>query len=536
MEEDAHCVRIRYPPLHPADVPSAPSPAPSEGGGPALRRRRDRRRRRRPARGARSRRRGRPRRARLPQAARRELELLGAGRTRRRDRRGRLARAPCRGHDQRRPRPLPRGSRRGRSSRRRRRRSTSSSSSASASTATRAARSRSASRAATRPAGSSTPAAPRPARRSPAASPSAPASSRSIELLEACSATSLLHDADGCHGVATDQGPVLAAATILATGGGAALWSRTTNPWGAVAAGSAVAAEVGAELGGLELCQFHPTALAAPGTPFDGRLITEAVRGEGAVLLDAAGHRFTDELAPRDQVTAAILDRIDADGTGHVGLDLRDVPLERFAEIAAMLDRRRLRSRPRARSGLPRLPLSDWRRPHRPRRGDRGTRPVRGRRVRLHRPARRQPARLQLAQRVLRVRLARGARGRPQPGSRSPPSEPDAAAPFVPPTAASRARLWELAGPRRTAAELEQLLDDPYGPVRWIAASALAREESRGVHRRTDFPSRKAALDSHHVVVGRERRRRRTEDLGRLAGQRGSPDPARPCLCGPLPA
>ncbi len=100
-------------------------------------------------------------------------------------------------------------------------------------------------------------------------------------------------------------------------------------------------AAVGAELGGLELCQFHPTALAAPGNPLDGRLITEAVRGEGAVLLDAAGHRFTDELAPRDQVTAAILDRIDADGTGHVGLDLRDVPLERFAD-----DRRDARPTP----------------------------------------------------------------------------------------------------------------------------------------------------------------------------------------------
>ncbi len=74
----------------------------------------------------------------------------------------------------------------------------------------------------------------------------------------------------------------------------------------------------------------------------------------------------------------------------------------------------------------------------------------------------------------------------------------------MPPTAASRARLWGLAGPRRTAAELEQLLDDPYGPVRWIAASALAREESEGCTGERDFPTRKAALDSHHVIVGRD--------------------------------
>ncbi len=82
------------------------------------------------------------------------------------------------------------------------------------------------------------------------------------------------------------------------------------------------------------------------------------------------------------------------------------------------------------------------------------------------------------------------------------PSTPPRPAPtFVPPTVETRRRLWELAGPRRCGAELERLLDDPYGPARWIGASALAREESRGVHRRTDFPSRRAGLDGHHVVV-----------------------------------
>ena len=63
----------------------------------------------------------------------------------------------------------------------------------------------------------------------------------------------------------------------------------------------------GAELADLELCQFHPTALHAPGIDADGLLVTEAVRGEGATLLDATGERFTDELAPRDAVTLAIL-------------------------------------------------------------------------------------------------------------------------------------------------------------------------------------------------------------------------------------
>ena len=71
-----------------------------------------------------------------------------------------------------------------------------------------------------------------------------------------------------------------------------------------------LAAAAGADLADLEFCQFHPTALSLPGSPFDGLLITEAVRGEGAKLLDAAGERFTDELAPRDAVTAAILARM----------------------------------------------------------------------------------------------------------------------------------------------------------------------------------------------------------------------------------
>ncbi len=119
----------------------------------------------------------------------------------------------------------------------------------------------------------------------------------------------------------------------MATGGAAALWRRTTNPRGAIGAGPVMAATAGADLADLEFCQFHPTALALPGTRFDGVLITEAVRGEGATLLDASGRRFTDELAPRDAVTAAILDRIEADGVDSVRLDLRDLDPARFPNV-----------------------------------------------------------------------------------------------------------------------------------------------------------------------------------------------------------
>src|SRR5258707_15431856 len=146
-----------------------------------------------------------------------------------------------------------------------------------------------------------------------------------IEVRESTSATALWSDGRRCHGVISDAGAIGAAATVLATGGAAALWRRTSNPRGAIGAGPVLAAAAGADLADLEFCQFHPTALALPGTRFDGALITEAIRGEGATLLDASGERFTDELAPRDAVTAAILARMRDDGEPKVELDLRGI-------------------------------------------------------------------------------------------------------------------------------------------------------------------------------------------------------------------
>src|SRR5436305_2265450 len=116
-----------------------------------------------------------------------------------------------------------------------------------------------------------------------------------VDVIEETSAMALWSDGERCHGVITEHGPINAGATILATGGAAALWARTTNPWGAIGAGPVMAHAAGADLADLELCQFHPTALAAPGSRHDGLLVTEAVRGEGATLLDTHGERFTDE-------------------------------------------------------------------------------------------------------------------------------------------------------------------------------------------------------------------------------------------------
>ena len=128
------------------------------------------------------------------------------------------------------------------------------------------------------------------------------------------------------------------ARTVLATGGAAALWERTTNPRGAIGAGLSLAHAAGAALADLEFMQFHPTALRRDG-PRDGFLITEAIRGEGATLLDADGERFVDELAPRDQVALAIEAELRAQRRAAVRLDMRAVDLARFPNIAAALER-----------------------------------------------------------------------------------------------------------------------------------------------------------------------------------------------------
>ncbi|MDQ2622993.1 MAG: FAD-dependent oxidoreductase, partial [Actinomycetota bacterium] len=95
------------------------------------------------------------------------------------------------------------------------------------------------------------------------------ADEKNIQVLEKTSALALWSDGDRCHGVITDRGNINARATLLATGGAAALWRRTSNPWGAIGAGPVLASAAGADLADLEFCQFHPTCLTAPGTNLD---------------------------------------------------------------------------------------------------------------------------------------------------------------------------------------------------------------------------------------------------------------------------
>jgi L-aspartate oxidase len=133
-----------------------------------------------------------------------------------------------------------------------------------------------------------------------------------------------------------------AGAVILASGGAGQLWRNTTNPAAATGDGVALAWDAGAEVMSMEFMQFHPTALALSGAP--RFLISEAMRGEGALVVDGRGERFLfaadarGELAGRDVVSRAIWERLLADGTDHVFLDCRplgSIVHERFPTISA---------------------------------------------------------------------------------------------------------------------------------------------------------------------------------------------------------
>jgi L-aspartate oxidase len=320
-----------------------------------------------------------------------------------------------------------------------------------------------------------------------------------IEVRERASMTALWSDGQRCHGVLTEDGRIAAAATVLATGGAAALWRRTSNPWGAIGAGPTMAAAAGADLADLEFCQFHPTALFLPGTRFDGLLITEAVRGEGATLLDASGRRFTDELSPRDAVTAALLDRLEADGTDAVGLDLRELDPQRFPNVFASLREAGLEP---ASELIPVAPAAHYTM------GGiavdlEGRSSVAG----LYAVGECSCTGLHGANRLASNSLsecfvfgARAARAALEETASEQPPEPTEWR-FEPPSEATRDAVWALAGPRRDPERLRRLQADPFPLARSIATCALARGESRGGHLRSDFPATDPELDGVHFVL-----------------------------------
>jgi L-aspartate oxidase len=317
---------------------------------------------------------------------------------------------------------------------------------------------------------------------------------------------------------------VRARAVLLATGGLGCVYRNTTNPDVATGDGVAMAYRAGADISDIEFVQFHPTALHVEGAP--RFLLSEALRGEGAHLLNASGERFMEryhrlrELAPRDVVSRAIVAEMERTGAPHVHLDIthRGAAFirERFPRIyetcrrygvdvslapapiapAAHYAMGGVRTDLNGRTSLERLYAA----------GEVACTGVHG--------ANRLASNSLLEGVVFGARAGRAMRdwaGQPEPPQGAPPEFP------LPSALEDEVRdlAWRLCGIVRSAEGLreavawlsERASGGAAGQARtahlvaWlIARCALAREESRGGHFRTDFPAKRPEFERHSVV------------------------------------
>ncbi len=331
-----------------------------------------------------------------------------------------------------------------------------------------------------------------------------------ITVLEGARAQALWRDENRCRGLVCDDGRMIAArAVIIATGGAAALWARTTNPPGSQGIGLLLAHAAGAALADLELLQFHPTAvIGIPGR--EGFLVTEAIRGEGATLHDASGERFVDELAPRDEVSRAIQALLETTGQRSVGLDMRAVDPAHFPNVVAALRDAGLDP---TRELIPVAPAA-----HYMMGGIVTDLDARSTLAGLYAVGESSCTGLHGANRLASNSLSECfvfARRAIEDALAIRSDEPLPAGaddlqelrglPAPPLTqAATRDALWRDAGVVRSEEGLHRLLADPHPLARLIARCALTRAESRGAHLRAEYPERDPALDHRHVVVSGE--------------------------------
>ena len=317
--------------------------------------------------------------------------------------------------------------------------------------------------------------------------------------------------------------PLRARAVLLATGGLGRVYQETTNPDIATGDGVSMAWRAGAAISDIEFVQFHPTALHVEGAP--RFLLSEALRGEGAYLRNEAGERFTDELAPRDVVSRAMVAEMRRTGAPHVYLDLT----HRGGEFIRARFPRIYQTCLRYGIDLGRQPAPVHPAAHYAMGGVRTDLDGRTNIPRLYAAGECAATGVHGANRLASNSLleavvfgARAGAAMREWSGKAPAGEGTAPEALFPCAALAELRglAWEKCGIVRAApplrAAVEELAAIPlragetgvdqyelrsiHQVVSLIARCALAREESRGAHYRTDFPDKQPAFQKHSEI------------------------------------